>query len=143
MKIAVIGAVTWGIALSKFIIKNNHDISIWVYFEELKNQLSKDRVLNTLPNVKIPDGILFTCDYAKVLSYVNIILIAVASPYIRTCISDMKKYISDNTIIICVDKGIEKETMKTMSEVIEDELNTKNINNIRIVALSGLLMLKK
>ena len=125
MKIAVIGVGTWGIALSKLLIKKNHDISIWVHSEELKNQLSKDRVLNTLPNVKIPDGILFTCDYAEVLSCVNIILIAVASPYIRNCISDMKKYISDNTIIICVDKGIEKETMKTMSEVIEDELNTE------------------
>ncbi len=68
---------------------------------------------------------IFTCDYAEVLSCVNIILIAVASPYIRNCISDMKKYISDNTIIICVNKGIEKETMKTMSEVIEDELNTE------------------
>lgn len=137
MKIAVIGAGTWGIALSKLLIKNNHDISIWVHSEELKNQLTKDRVLNTLPNVKIPEGILFSCDYSEVISSAKIVLIAVASPYVRKCISDMKKYIVDNTIIVCVAKGIEKETMKTMSEVIEDELNTENKNNVKVVALSG------
>lgn len=137
MKIAVIGAGTWGIALSKLLIKNNHDISIWVHSQELKNQLTKDRILSTLPNVKIPDGIIFTCDYEEVLSNANIVLIAVASPYVRNCIRDMKKNIKDNTIIVCVAKGIEKDTMKTMSEVIEDELKTENINNLRIVALSG------
>lgn len=137
MKIAVIGAGTWGIALSKLLIKNNHDISIWVHSQELKNQLTKDRILSTLPNVKIPDGIIITCDYEEVLYNANIVLIAVASPYVRNCIGDMKKNIKDNTIIVCVAKGIEKDTMKTMSEVIEDELKTENINNLRIVALSG------
>lgn len=137
MKIAVIGAGTWSFALSKLLIKNKYDISIWVHSEELKNQLSKSKALDTLPNVKLPDDVNFSCDYTEVISGANIILIAVASPYVRKCINEMKKYIVDGSIIVCVAKGIEKDTMKTMSEIIEDELSSENFNNVNVVALSG------
>ena len=137
MKIALIGAGTWGIALARLLVKNNHSVKIWVHEPVLKNELENKRELSNLPGVKIPSEIDFSCDYSEVLNNADIVLVAVASPFVRKCMNEMKQYITENMIVTCVAKGIEKETLFTMSEIIEDELKSANLENVKVVALSG------
>lgn len=136
MRVGILGAGTWGIALAKTLCDNKHNILVWSPIEEEILQLSFNRKQKNLPDTVIPDNISFTNDIEKTCSNKDAIIIAVPSIFVRDTIKRISSIIDDKVIIITVAKGIEKDTYFTMSEIIEDELAKVNKNN-PVVALSG------
>ena len=82
----------------------------------------------------IPDSILFTSDMEQVCSGKDILLFAVPSVFVRTTARKAAPYIPDGQIIVDVAKGIEADTLFTMTQVISDELKNPTV---KLVALSG------
>ncbi len=137
MNISVIGAGSFGVALSRLLKNNGHNLKIWAHSKEVLNQLKENNKINTLPNVILQSGIEYSSDFEFVLKDTELIVIAVASNYVREVVNKIKEYIKDNTIIVVVAKGIEFGTDYVMSEVIEDEIKNKSFKNVKVVALSG------
>lgn len=133
MKIGIIGSGTWGCALGRLLANNNHEVLMYGHDLEEINQLDKNRTHKNLKGMIIPDSIVFTNDISKACIEKDIIVFAVPSIYIRQCINKAKPYI-DKQIIVDVAKGVEADTLYTMSKVILDELDNKDI---QVVALSG------
>lgn len=134
MKISILGAGTWGIALARMLSNNNHDILVYSKIKEEIINLDKYKAHPNLSKMVIPDSISFTDNIKKACLNQDIILCAIPSIYLRSIMKEAKDYINDNQLIVDVAKGIEEDTLYTMSQVIEDEL--KGIN-VRVVALSG------
>lgn len=132
-KIGVIGAGTWGMALARMLCISGHDIQVWSALEEEIDQLSSTRKQVNLPNMIIPDEVKFTKNLQEVCEGKDIILFAVPSVFVRQTARQASEFIKEDQIIVDVAKGIEAETLSTMSELIRDEIKTNN----KIVALSG------
>ncbi len=134
MKIGVLGAGTWGIALARMLTCNGYDVCVWSAIEEEIELLNNSHMHPKLPGVSIPDSICFTSDVKCVCKDSELIVFAVPSVFMRSTVSLAKNYLDENKIIVTVAKGIEQNTLYTMSEVISDELEN---DKIKVVALSG------
>lgn len=134
MDIGVLGAGTWGMALTRMLFNMGHAVTVWSAIGEEIDQLDRDRVQKNLPGMAIPRGVRFTKDIGTVCEGRGLLLFAVPSVFVRATARQAAPHIPAGQLIADVAKGLEPGTLKTMSEVIEDELPEKGA---RIVALSG------
>ena len=132
-RICIIGAGSWAMALSLTLNDNNNDVTIWSAIKEeldiLENTRKNEKYLK---GIELPNNIKIERDLEKALKSKDIIVFAVASPYVRSTAKMVREYISLRPIIVNVAKGIEEETLMTLSEVINDEIPTA-----RVCVLSG------
>ena len=136
--IGVLGAGTWGTALARMLCNSGHDVTVWSISQEEVDTLSATRRHKNLPNCEIPEKIQFTTDIKAVCEDKDILLCAVPSIFVRSTMTAAKPFISADQIIVDVAKGIEAETLFTMSEIIWDEIkNDGKHDDVKIVALSG------
>lgn len=122
-RIGVIGAGSWGTALSVVLSNNGHDVIIWSIMEdEIKMLSDKHEHVDKLPGVKLDDSISFTTDMKEAIESSDMLVLAVPSVFTRSTAKSMAPYVKDKQIIVCVAKGIEDDTYMTISEVVESEI---------------------
>lgn len=132
--IAILGAGTWGIALAKMLKNTGKQVTVWSALPNEIEELKKTNIHPKLPNVKLPLGIDYTADLEEALNDKDIIMFAVPSVFVRDTAKKCKNYIKDNQIIVDVAKGIESDTLMTLTQVINDEI--KN-DTVKYASLSG------
>ena len=132
MKIGILGAGTWGTALARMLANDGNEVVVWSAIESEVKTLDEKRAHPNLVGMKIPEAIKFTGNIEEACKDMEIVVFAVPSVFVRSVANKAKPYVSKDTIIADVAKGIELETLKTMTEVIADELG-----DVRLVALSG------
>ena len=83
-KVAVLGGGGWAIALAKVLCENGQDVTIWSAVEREVEALSNDRENKiSLPGIIIPDEIKITGDLDEAIDGVDVIIMAVASSFVR------------------------------------------------------------
>lgn len=137
-KIVVLGAGTWAVALARLLCNNGHDVTIWSALQNELDELSENKSHHNLPGMVMPEGIRYESDIKGALEGVDIILMAVASAYVRSTTAKIAPIVDGSEIIVSVAKGLEPGTHFTMTEIIADELAKNNVSNMpKIGALSG------
>lgn len=132
MKIGLFGCGAYAMALSSILSDNNCKITMWTKFDEEANNLSKNRSnYNLIPNYKISNDILITTNIEECINNKDLLIIAIPAAFVNDLALSMKPFIKDNNILIAT-KGIEQKTCLFMNEILEKNLNTKNI-----AAISG------
>jgi glycerol-3-phosphate dehydrogenase (NAD(P)+) len=122
-KIGIIGAGSWGIALSRVLAKNGHDVTVWSIIEDEIKMLEENREhLTKLPGVKLPDSIVFTTDLQAAVTEKDMLVMAVPSPYTRSTAKSMAPFVKEGQLIVNVAKGIEDGTYMTLTDIIEQEI---------------------
>ena len=129
--IAIIGSGSWGVALATHLANMGHNVKIWSFLEEERDLINNEKKCKFLPNLTLPQGIMCSTDFKEVIEGADFILHVTPSKFTRDTFKQYKQYVGKTPIIIC-SKGFEKETMKTLDEVILDELP-----EARVGALSG------
>ena len=134
-KISVIGSGGWGIALAILLHKNGHNLTIWSFDKKEAEELKTTRENKTkLPNILLPEDIKVTDDLKEAVNDKDILILAVPSKAIRSVSKSLKNIIKDNQIIVNVAKGLEEDTLETMTDIIEEELKGKKT---QVAVLSG------
>lgn len=137
-KIGVLGAGTWGMALARMLSNSGNEVMVWSALEREVDEFSATRVHPNLPKMRIPEEVQFTKSLEEVCTGRDILLFAVPSVFVRSTAAKAAPYIPDGQVIVDVAKGIEPQTLKTMTEVIGDELQKCGAHaNGKLVALSG------
>ena len=122
-KVGVLGAGSWGTALSILLRDNGHQVTIWSIDEKEVAMLNEKREHATkLPGVKIPEDIVITNEMEKAITGKDFMVLAVPSIFTRGTAAKMKPYVAENQIIVDVAKGIEESTLMTLSQQIEQEI---------------------
>ncbi len=129
--IGIIGSGSWGVALSIHLAGLGHNIKIWSFAQEEADLINKERKCIFLPSAVIPDNVMCSLNYEEVIENTDILLVVTPSKFVRDTISKCKQYITNQSIIVC-SKGFEANTLKTLAEVVEDELP-----NSKVGVLSG------
>lgn len=121
-KVAVLGGGSWGIALAVLLHKNGHEITVWSALEKEIEMLSSEHEHKMLPGVKLADDMIFTTNEAEAVKDKDMLVMAVASSYTRATAKRFKEHIAPGQIIVNVAKGIEEDTVMTLTEIIEQEI---------------------
>ena len=122
-KVTVLGGGGWAIALAKVLNENGHNVTLWSALEREVEALTKERENKVgLPGVKIPEKIKITNDIKEAVKDSKMIVMAVASSFVRSTSELLKDIVPDGQIIVDVAKGIEENTLMTISDVVESEI---------------------
>jgi len=122
-KVGILGAGSWGIALSVLLHNNGHDITVWSALADEIDMLRREHEhKDKLPGVKLAEDVLFTTELSDAVREKDILVLAVPSSFTRAPAHNMREYVADGQIIVNVAKGIEESTLMTLSQVIEQEM---------------------
>ncbi len=135
MKISVLGAGGWGTTLAVLLHYNGHSVTLWEYKKVYAKELAKRRENRIyLPGINIPDEIKITSDLADSTEHKNLIVLAVPSQFLRKVVERIDYHSIKDTILVSVSKGIEKETLMTMSQMMKDVHHRLDKNQIGVLS---------
>ena len=133
-KIAVIGAGSWGTALSLHLAEKFEQVSLWVYEKQLCDILTKERENKWfLPDIFLPENIIYDNSIERAAQDQEILLLVVPTQLLRKIATQLKPFIKPNTIIINASKGIENDSLIPCHKIIEESLGT----SCQIATISG------
>ena len=119
--ITILGAGGFGLSLAIMCHNDDHKTSVWSYNKVEADMLNQTREhVKLLKGIKIPSGILITGDMA-VAKEADIVIIAVPSFAVRKTSEQLKHHLKKDAIVACVSKGFEPETLKLLSDVMDEE----------------------
>ena len=132
-KAGVLGAGSWGTALAILLNGNGHEVTVWsIDPEEVKMLDTKREHKSKLPGVKISDDMVFTTDLESAIKDKDFVVMAVPSKFVRGTAKKAGRFFAKDQIIVDVAKGIEEDTLMTLSEQIKEE-----IPQAEVTVLSG------
>ncbi|MDG5787612.1 NAD(P)H-dependent glycerol-3-phosphate dehydrogenase [Evansella sp. AB-P1] len=135
-KIAVLGAGSWGTALSIVLADNNHEVSLWGRFEDQVREINEQHHNSRyLPNVDLPKSIKANTSLEEVLHLAEAVVLVVPTNAMRDVLKQVNELLKKPTVIVHASKGVEPETHLRISEIIEEEIDSSLRSSV--VVLSG------
>ena len=134
MKITVLGFGSWGGTVAQSLCNIGHKVIGWHKFPEEVEEMQKTLQHNLIPQLQISKELELTTDIEASLKNAEIIVVATPSHIVRGIIGECAKYIKKDAIIVNLAKGVENDSLQTMSQVISE---AGKINPDRIVTLYG------
>jgi glycerol-3-phosphate dehydrogenase (NAD(P)+) len=136
LKIAVVGAGSWGTAIADLLACKGYPVELWAFEKEVKNQIEESHENKLfLPDYTLSPNLSCSNDLAGVVSDANLIVIVVPSHVMRDVTQQMSGHLLADTIVASASKGIEQKTHLTMSGVIKETL--PEVNQDRLAVISG------
>ena len=133
MKIGVLGAGSWGIALTELLSGNGHKVTVWSIDEAEIAMLKEHREHKTkLPGVILKEDVLYTTKVEEAVLDADLLVMVVPSPFIRSTAKTIAPFVKENQLIVNVSKGIEEDTLMTLTDIISEEVPLA-----RVAVLSG------
>ncbi|MHB1794007.1 MAG: NAD(P)H-dependent glycerol-3-phosphate dehydrogenase [Acidobacteriaceae bacterium] len=123
-RIAVVGAGSWGTALSLVLAKRGgHSITLWSHTRLVAESIRQTRENSIyLPGLSIPDAVSVTTDLEEAVDHAEILVLAVPSEHLRSVCCAMAPLLSSNQIVVNATKGIEDGTYLRMTQVMGEVL---------------------
>jgi len=135
-KIAVVGAGSWGTALTMVLADNNHEVRLWSHNAAQVNEINQFHTNEKyLPGIVLPDLIVGYSSLIEALSGIKTVILAVPTKAIREVVGKIAAVISSPITIAHVSKGIEPDTLLRITEMIKEEMPSELLRDV--VVLSG------
>ena len=129
----MIGAGSWGTALTWLLTNNGHEVTVWsALAAEIEMLRREHEQKEKLPGVKLSETTAFTTELARAAEGMDLLVLAVPSPFTRSTSKQLCPLVREGQIIVNVAKGIEENTLLTLSQIIEQE-----IPQAEVAVLSG------
>ena len=122
-KLAVIGAGSWGTALSQVMANNGYSVSLWARRRELCDEINARHTNSRfIPGMALSGGIRSYNDFGDALSDQKVVFLVVPSQFMRGTLKSAAPYIKGDAVVISAVKGIETSTLMRPSEIVRDVL---------------------
>jgi len=136
LKIGIIGAGSWGTTLANLLAEKGMDVSLWVHGDDVYEAIvNRKENAVYLPRITLSKGIHPTQSLEEASHGKDVLVLAVPSHVFRETVSKLKSYVGDSCIILSATKGIENDTLLTMSGILKEILPLPLHD--RLVCLSG------
>jgi glycerol-3-phosphate dehydrogenase (NAD(P)+) len=123
VKVAVVGAGSWGTALANVLAQNQNEVFLWARRIELAKSISELKEnKDYLPGAKLSETMRVSSDLEEALFQADMVIMAVPSHTMSETARRVAKYLRETAVVVSASKGIEVETFRRMSQILEDEL---------------------
>lgn len=134
MNISVIGAGSWGTAVSWLLGSKGHDVRLWAREPEIAEGVNANRRNPVyMRDVQLPESVYATPDIEEALREAQAVVMVTPSIGVRPTAESMKPFLGNDVPVVVLSKGVENGTFMLMTEVLEDVLG----NRARVAGLSG------
>lgn len=130
MKVGMLGAGAFGLALSHILIKNKNDVDVWTYSEEECKILNETKKSDKLDKYTIPNELRFTTNLEETVNGKDLIVIAVPAFAFEDVVKQLTKYIKKNQPVLIATKGIQQNTCLFLNDVFSKYLK----NSIAVIS---------
>jgi len=130
MKVTILGAGAYGLALSGILAENKNRVVMWTRFEEEKNSLLTTKKSPKLEGFILDDTVEVETSLELAIKDSELIVLAIPTAFITDVCKELKKYIKPNQYICIASKGIEQGTCLFIHDMIKKHIKTKNIGAI-------------
>ncbi len=128
-RVSFLGAGSWGTALAIMLGKMGHQVILWSKVESEIAMLREHREhKERLPGVKLPDTVEVTENLSYACKDVDLVVFAVASPFVRGTAKEARPFIREGQKIVNVAKGIEEATLSTLRDILVEEIPQADIS---------------
>jgi glycerol-3-phosphate dehydrogenase (NAD(P)+) len=125
MDIGVVGAGSWGTALADLLARIGHRVTLWAYEADLVLRMRETRENDLyLPDISLHEELEFTNSLAEVVAGRELVLLVPPSQLMRRVLRELLPHLADGRVLVSASKGIENDSLMTMSQVISEELET-------------------
>jgi glycerol-3-phosphate dehydrogenase (NAD(P)+) len=133
MKLSIIGGGAWGATLAQTLVDNGHQVLIYDFNLEIVNKINHHR--HPFFDTVLPNLVIATNHMEEVISFANYYILALPTKVIRSVLKSMNPLLTKSSVFINVSKGIEPDSLKRVSEIVEEEINPSNLKGF--VVLTG------
>ncbi|MEG0323459.1 MAG: NAD(P)H-dependent glycerol-3-phosphate dehydrogenase [Raoultibacter sp.] len=134
MRVSVIGAGSWGTALSQILAASGHDVVLWARKPEVVASINEQhRNPRYLSDITLSENLSATASIEEALTDTNAVVVVTPSNLMRDIAQALSSLVADDTPIIVCSKGVEEGSGLLPVEVFEAELGGKD----RLAVLSG------
>lgn len=121
--ICVIGAGAWGTALAKHLAEKGLAVRLWAYEQDVVEAVNTSHENSIfLKGLPLPRSLTATASLDEAIQGSHGILFAVPSHAARSVLRVLASHLADSRPLVCATKGIEEDSAKLMTQVMEDEL---------------------
>jgi len=136
-RISVLGGGLWGTVLADHLARRGNPVTVWEFFPELARAMEESRKHAHIPKWELHERVRVTSDVGTAVRGARVVLVALPSTHVRKTLRGLARMWepgSRKPLIVTASKGVEPDTLKTMAEVIEEEVPALAG---RVYALSG------
>lgn len=134
MKIALIGAGSWGTAIAGLAAASVDSVAMWAHSAQTADGINANHVNpRYLDGYRLPNNVTASTSLQEVLDGVQGVIFAVPSTHLRAVAHEAAVFMDEDLPVLCLTKGVEPSSGLLMNEVIGDEAGHPE----RIAALSG------
>lgn len=130
MKVGVLGAGAFGLALSHILVKNNVTVEVWTHSEDEAKALDKTRTSKKLNGYKIPKEIKFTTNLEETVDGKDLIVMAIPAFAFEDVTKQLTKYIKKKQPVLIATKGIQQNTCLFLNDVFSKYLK----NSVAVIS---------
>lgn len=136
---AVIGAGSWGTALAKLLGDKGENVVLWGHHAEHVANLQRDRENKKyLPGAKLPETVTVTDNLERAVAGAGCLVMVVPSHAYREVFEQLVPALQKDTLIVSAVKGIENNTLQTMTQIMQETVHRRNIHHrLPLGVLSG------
>ena len=135
MRVAVLGAGSWGTVFAKVLADAGCDVRLWARRDAIAQSIDRRRRNDDyLPGIALPEELEATSDLARSLQGARIVFLSVPSQSLRALLADVRPALEPDAVVVSLMKGVEDGTGLRMSEVIREGLG---LPADRVAVVSG------
>ena len=134
-RVAVVGAGSWGTALSAVLAKKGHDTCLWAFEPDVADQITRGRENVTyLPGIDLPENLRSTADLATALQGAEIVVSVSPAQVVGVVMAEAAPHVRDDALVVSASKGIELKTLRRMDEVLAEVLSPEQFDGFTVLS---------
>lgn len=135
LRVAVLGAGSWGTALAHLMGRQGHKVKIWAMEPEVVAGINTSRKNPVfLPEAELPDGVEATGSMSEAVGDAQMVLVVIPSQFVRDRMVEVRDDLPPGVPIVVCSKGIEQRSLATMHQVLVEELPGKHHKGICVLS---------
>ena len=135
MRVAVVGAGSWGTALATLLAKKGLDVCLWAFEPEVAEQINGSHEnVSYLPGCELSENLRSTANLGEALRGAEIVISVSPAQVVGRVMAEAAPYIENEALIVTASKGIETTTLRRMHEVISGILSPAQIKGLTVLS---------
>ncbi len=132
MKLSILGGGAWGATLGQLLVDNGHDVLIYDINQSFVDTINQQHI-HPFFDLPLPEALTATNDLSVALDFTEYLVLAVPTKVMRGLLTTIDNLVTEPKYFINVSKGIEPDTSKRVSEIVDEVIKTNHLKGFAVL----------